>query len=96
MFNAKRIRIRFVLTTSILLSSVKVLNGMQTGVLKSNMHNKLSSSLSTVLGPRHSRPAPHVFVNCNIQHVQHEFCFKIEVRPRFITFAGLLLFLDVH
>ena len=82
------------LITSILMSSVKVLNGMQTGVLKSNMHNELSGSLSTVVQGTAVRH--HVFVNCDIQHGQHEFCFKIEVRPRFTTFAGLLLFLGVH
>ena len=95
MFNAKRIRIRFVLTTSILMSSVKVLNGMQTGVLKSNMHNN-SSSRSTAV--RHSRPAQQVFVNCNIniQHDEDEICFKIEVRFTIVAFAGLLLFLVIH
>ena len=58
------------------------------------MHNKLSSSRSTVV--RYSHPAPHVFVNCNIQHGQDEFCFKIEVRFTTVAFAGLLLFLVVH
>ena len=76
------------------MSSVKVLNGRQTGVLKSNMHNKLSSSRSTV--DRYSRPAPDVFVNCITQHGQDEFCFKIEVRFTTVAFAGLLLFLVVH
>ena len=94
MFNAKRIRIRFVPTTSILMSSVKVLNGMQTGVLKRNMHNKLSSSLSANV--RGTAVRHHMcFVNCNIQHGQHEFCLKIEARPRFTTFAGLSSYINV-
>ena len=93
MFNAKWIRIHFVLTTSFLMSTVKVLNGTQTGVLKSNMYDKLSSSRSTVV--QHSHPAPHVFVNCIIQHGQDKFCFKIEVRFTTVAFVGLLLFLDV-
>ena len=76
------------------MSSVRVLNGMQTGVLKSNMHNKLSNSRSTAV--RHSRRAPHVFLNCNIQHGQDEFCFKIDVRFTTVAFAGLLLFLVLH
>ena len=94
MFNAKWICLLVVLTTSILMSSVKVLNGMQTGVLKSNMHNKLSSSHSTV--DRHSHPAPLVFVNYIIQLGQDEFCCKIEVRFTTVAFTGLLLFLVVH
>ena len=58
MFNTKWIRILFVLTTSFLMSLVKVLNGMQTGVLKSNVHNTLSTSCSTVV--RHSCLAPFI------------------------------------
>ena len=67
---------------------------MQTGVLNSNLHSNLLSSRLTVV--RHGRPAPRVFVNCNIQHGQHEFYFKIEVRFTTVPFADLLLFLVFH